>query len=278
MSTFHLPPKISPLALSNLLSETWSGIINSYSPATIEFVGTFILQLIFFWGPSAIYLSLDALFPRFSERHKIQPAPKQPTRAEIIHCLGLVVKNQIISTALHAVMIYVSTITGKSSFRVDASIPPLHEVVRDFIFSLAVREILFYYSHRILHHPRLYPKIHKVHHKFTAPVALAAQYAHPIEQIVANILPITIPPQLLHSHILTFWLFMAYELVETTTVHSGYDFFHNAAKKHDLHHEKFLIYFGALGVLDWLHGTDGSKMAAKRKVKSNVVTKEGKTE
>ncbi|KAF3932909.1 hypothetical protein ABW20_dc0100411 [Dactylellina cionopaga] len=290
MSSFHLPPSISPLAVLEPFSDAWTNITQSYSPAVIEFVGTLLVQLVFFWGPCAVYLSLDSLFPKFSERHKIQPAPKQPTRSEILHCFGLVFKNQVLSTTLHALLIYVSTKTGKGAFRVDASIPPWYEVVRDIAFSLVLREILFYYSHRVLHHPRLYPKIHKIHHRFTAPVALAAQYAHPIEQIVANILPITIPPQLLNSHILTFWMFMAYELVETTTVHSGYDFFRNAAKMHDLHHEKFLIYFGAIGVLDWLHGTDGSKMAAKRKAKGvvagkgvsqeqvNAVVKESKSE
>ncbi|EWC47406.1 hypothetical protein DRE_00374 [Drechslerella stenobrocha 248] len=272
MSSLHLPPYLSPLGMPAPLVTGWAHVTDRYSPATIEFVGTLIIQLVFFWGPSAVYLSLDTLFPKFSESHKIQPAPKQPTRSELFHCLWLVLKNQILTTALHAGMIYISTLVGKPAFRIDASIPQLHEVVRDFLISLALREALFYYSHRILHHPRLYPRIHKVHHRFTAPVALAAQYAHPIEQIVANILPISLPPQLLNSHILTFWLFMAYELLETTTVHSGYDFFLNAAKKHDLHHEKFLIYFGALGVLDWLHGTDESKLA-RRKAKGVVAGK-----
>lgn len=275
------------MKLTEPLAKTWAQTVSTYNPILLEFWGTLLIQLIFFWGPSAVYLSLDTLFPSFSERHKIQPAPKQPTRSELIDCLGVVVKNQIISTGLHILLLFVSTLTGKQSFRFDATLPSAFEVVRDILFSLALREVLFYYSHRILHHPRLYPKIHKIHHRFTAPVALAAQYAHPIEQIVANILPITIPPQLLNSHILTFWLFMAYELLETTTVHSGYDFFLNAAKKHDLHHEKFLIYFGALGVLDWFHGTDGSARAAAKKNKAKVVVrkdkvdvngKEGKTE
>ena len=48
-----------------------------------------------------------------------------------------------------------------------------------------------------------------------------------------------------------------------------------------------MIYFGALGVLDWFHGTDGSARAAKKKARAAkgvskeqvvVATKEGKTE
>jgi sterol desaturase/sphingolipid hydroxylase (fatty acid hydroxylase superfamily) len=32
---------------------------------------------------------------------------------------------------------------------------------------------------------------------------------------------------------------------------------------HDLHHEKFLVNFGSLGWLDWLHGTGEVKLGKK---------------
>lgn len=37
-------------------------------------------------------------------------------------------------------------------------------------------------------------------------------------------------------------------------MHSGYDF--AGARMHDLHHEKFRVNYGALGLLDWVFGTD----------------------
>lgn len=95
-----------------------------------------------------------------------------------------------------------------------------------------------------------------MHHRFTAPVSLTAQYAHPLEHFLVNALPISIPPMILKCHIVTFWAFLAFELLETTTVHSGYDFLNGSARMHDLHHEKFNVYFGTVGFLDWLHGTD----------------------
>lgn len=42
----------------------------------------------------------------------------------------------------------------------------------------------------------------------------------------------------------------------TATVHSGFDFFGGKARMHDLHHEKFNLNYGSLGLLDWVHGTD----------------------
>jgi len=220
--------------------EAWANIVKSYSPQSIEFIGTLVVQLLTFWLPSLYYVSLDALFPSFSQRHKIQPAPKQPTGKDIRHCVAVVAKNQLLSTTLHFLLITAKTNAGlPPSYRIETTLPTLFELTRDFIISLLLREALFYYSHR-----------------FTAPIALAAQYARPVEQMFANILPIVLPPQILKSHILTFWAFLGYELFGTATVHSGYDFLRGQARMHDLHHEKFNLNYGSMGVLDWVHGTD----------------------
>lgn len=240
-----------------MITAYWTEIVNSYSPQRIEFVGTLLVQVVSFWLPSIVYLCLDVLAPSFSEKHKIQPAPKQPTRRDIVRCFLVVTQNQILSSVLHFGLINVSSKLGsRSAYRVEASLPGAAEFVRDFGISILLREVMFYYAHRLLHQPYFYRRIHKKHHKFTAPIALAAQFAHPIEQIVANALPISLPPQLLRSHVLTFWIYLAWELVNTATVHSGYDFFKNKAKMHDLHHEKFNLNYGSIGLLDWVHGTN----------------------
>ena len=55
-----------------------------------------------------------------------------------------------------------------------------------FIGCVVVVEVWFYFTHYALHHPALYSKIHKLHHRFKAPVAVASMYAHPIEFAVGK--------------------------------------------------------------------------------------------
>jgi len=100
-------------------------------------------------------------------------------------------------------------------------------------------------------------------------MAFAAQYAHPVEHIIANMAPLVVPLVYRRAHIITFCIWLGYSLVETAATHSGYDFFQFPfkANKHDLHHEKFNVYFGGLGIMDYLHGTDklDSKTDSKTK-------------
>merc|ERR1712000_390526 len=201
-----------PSTLSRIkMTSLWADIVDTYDHHLIDLVGTFAIQVVFWWIPCTVFVLLDYLAPSFAERHKIQPIPKQPTFSEF---------------------------------------------ARDFTISVLAREALFYYSHRLFHWRPLYQRIHKVHHRFTAPISFSSQYAHPLEHIFANTLPIVLPPMLLQTHVVTMWVFLAWQLIETATVHSGFDFFGGAARKHDRHHERFSVYFGGIGLLDWVHGTD----------------------
>jgi methylsterol monooxygenase len=235
------------------LAGLWEQIARGYKPGLIEFGATILSQLVGFWLVCSIYLAIDLTFPEFSNRHKLQSERRQPSWAAIKECIRHVLIATLSSEAIHFSLLYLQDFQF-SFFSTAPELPPLSEVATHCAIALLLREVLFYTSHRALHHPRIYARIHKQHHKFTAPMAFAAQYAHPIEHLLANTIPIVLPMMLMSSHVLTFSLFLTSQLVETSSVHSGYDF--AAARAHDLHHEKFRMNYGALGIMDWVLGTD----------------------
>ena len=249
--------------MSVSLQPLWNTLLLRYSPARIAFFGTNAIQYTCFWFASAVYISLPYLFPAFSARHKFQKEEKQPTPTEIWDCFRVVFRNQVLSSALQLSIIGFDQFTGRRpTHRFDPILPSLTEVVRDVILCILIREALIYYIHRhLLHHPSIYQTIHKPHHSFTPPIALAAQYSTFREHVLIGIIPIASPPAILRSHVVTFWVFLSMQLFETATMHSGYDFWAGFARRHDLHHEKFNVCFGPTGLLDWIRNTEWKNKA-----------------
>ena len=134
------------------------------------------------------------------------------------------------------------------------------------VFNMAIHAVVvdtvFYFTHRLIHYPYLYKRIHKIHHRFKAPVSVASMYAHPIEFVFGNLAGVILGPAITNCHPMTtaFWICLA--LFTTGGSHSGYKFL--GAKSHDHHHQYFDCNFGVGGVWDSVFSTDYESWKAAR--------------
>jgi sterol desaturase/sphingolipid hydroxylase (fatty acid hydroxylase superfamily) len=226
--------------------------------------GTLVVLFFAFWGSNGFLMILDMTGrPQFLLKYKIQEEKNQPVdRRKLLSAILLVIFNQVV---VSVPFFYLSFLVMKwrgCSF--GPELPAFHWVVFELVVFSLIEEVMFYYSHRMLHQPMFYRHIHKKHHEWTAPIGVTSIYAHPIEHIFSNLLPPVMGPFLMGSHIATAIMWFTLAVVSTTVSHCGYHFpFLPSPEAHDFHHYKFVNNFGMLGVLDRLHGTDTLFRASK---------------
>lgn len=218
--------------------------------------GTTLLTMGLYWGVGSIYILMDYFnWPKWIRKYKVQPGTNEPVDTKrLVSAIGYVLFNQTIVGIPFAAFGYWMMYKPTRSLRV---LPTFSSVLLELAVFIVVEEIVFYYSHRLLHHRRLYKHIHKKHHEWTAPIAVTAIYCHPLEHLLSNILPPALGTIIMSSHISTSWLWYSMAILRTLNDHSGYHLpFFPSPEAHDFHHLKFTECFGFLGILDYLHGTD----------------------
>jgi len=128
-------------------------------------------------------------------------------------------------------------------------------LVLSVIGIILAHDTYFYWAHRMMHHPRLYPYFHRTHHRSVAPTPFAA-YAFDIPEalVMAAFTPLWLLAVPMHA--LGLFLFMAFMIVRNVMGHAGVELMPrtladsrwfgwiNATTHHDMHHQSFRYNYG----------------------------------
>lgn len=143
------------------------------------------------------------------------------------------------------------------------------------LLAIFIHDAYFYWTHRLMHHPRLFRWFHRIHHESVNPSPWAAYCFSPLEAAVqAGIFPLVILVMPIHPA--AFGLFMFWQLAFNVLGHTGYEYhprwlmdswlgkFLNTPTNHIQHHEVFRgnysLYFN---IWDRLMGTNHKDYEAK---------------
>ncbi|KAL1960276.1 hypothetical protein VTO42DRAFT_8236 [Malbranchea cinnamomea] len=249
------------------LAAKWAQVCHEYPPGWIEWVGSVWVQILGFLLPALLFMVVDLVQPVLFPGSKIQQQSKQPSRRQIISCLGLVLWNHAYLILSHVFLLWLLNFNF-SIFRMDPRLPSVKEVLIHCAVGVVIRDFLFYYVHRLMHTKFMYKRFHRVHHEFRAPIALAAVYSHTVDHTLQNAMPIYMPMAVQRAHFVTLLIFAGVAVFDAAVSHSGYSLPRlPSVDNHDLHHEKGNVNFGVLGLMDWLHGTHAKQILEKEKEK-----------
>ena len=124
-----------------------------------------------------------------------------------------------------------------------------------FVLLILLHDTYFYWTHRAMHHPRLFKATHLVHHKSTNPSPWAAYAFHPLEAVVeAAIVPLA--TFVLPLHPVTILAFLFFMITYNVYGHLGWELFParwnrhwlarwlNTSVNHNQHHQYFKGNYG----------------------------------
>jgi len=224
---------------------------------TVSVIVPNILIVTTFWITSCLYMIVDVTCrPEKIVEYKVQPGTNQPVKSNRLWvAIRLCIFNHIFVQLPVLYLLHPLKQWWGYGWQTH-NLPTLGEMIVHYHVGVWLSDATFYYTHRLLHWGPLYKPIHKMHHEWTAPIAVTAHFVHPIEFLISNQLVLFIGPVLTGSHMWFWYIWIVYGVFETCGHHSGYHLpLLSAPEFHEYHHKVFNCNYGG-AFFDWLHGTD----------------------
>lgn len=119
-----------------------------------------------------------------------------------------------------------------------------------FLIMILIHDTYFYWTHRMMHHPKLFKYFHLTHHKSHNPSPWSAYAFHPLEAIVEGGIILLLAVSI-SAWTPIFILFFIFQLIVNVYGHTGFELFPKSFNKnwigkwintsvaHNMHHKYF---------------------------------------
>ncbi|KAF2165684.1 hypothetical protein M409DRAFT_67058 [Zasmidium cellare ATCC 36951] len=235
---------------------------------------SFVMHEVVYFGKSLPWIIIDRI-PALN-KYKIQNQ-KIPSAKEQWDCAMLVLLSHF-TVELPQIWLF-HPMAQYCGLETNVPFPPWWKMAYQLAIFFVLEDTWHYWTHRAMHWGPLYKNIHKIHHQYSAPFGLAAEYASPIEVMILGLgtvgTPILWCAITKDLHLLTMYVWIVLRVFQAIDAHSGYEFpwslhhflpFWAGADHHDTHHEKFIgNYSSSFRWWDYCLDTESGPEAAKRR-------------
>lgn len=202
---------------------------------------------------SLAFLLFYVLLKKKIAGKKIQQ--KFPRLLDYTREIGFSILTVFIMAFIPAIVIGSPFLSKYTRFYTDIHQHSMTWFVLAFPVMAIIHDTYFYWMHRAIHHPRVFKRIHLVHHQSTNPSPFAAYAFHPLEAILeAGIFLVFVFSIPVHFyHLIFFFLFM---IIYNVYGHLGWELYPkgfskhwlgkwiNTSVNHNMHHQYFKGNYG----------------------------------
>lgn len=187
---------------------------------------------------------------------KIQPV--WPARSDVWREIGFSVSSVLVFAVVETVLFTSPWVAEHGALYMDPAEYGWIWFVAAFPVLFIVHDAYFYWTHRMMHLPVLYPHVHAVHHRSTNPTPFSAYAVHPVEAFV-NVGVFVVIVMLVPCHPVHLLVFALGMVAHNVYGHTGFELYPtnlqripglrriNTSVAHNLHHQDgryhFAFYF-----------------------------------
>jgi sterol desaturase/sphingolipid hydroxylase (fatty acid hydroxylase superfamily) len=177
------------------------------------------------------FLIFYVLLRKIRAEKKIQQ--RDPDRKDYLREIGYSLVTIAIFALVPLTMLHVPAIARTTQYYTDIEQHGWLYFFLAFPLLFILHDTYFYWTHRLMHHKKLFKIFHLVHHRSTNPSPWAAYAFHPLEALVeAGIFLVFLYVLPIHTlHLLIFFFMM---IVYNVYGHLGFELYPNGFNRHSL--------------------------------------------